>query len=597
MGGRFAAFVLCCAVSCSPGEGQEAFRGAKGTARPRSTLAAPIPFRAVGSPPGIRLRASADGIEWTAWQSAEPGDGGRALVFFGDLHRYLETDSEQPVELLFIDPGVTPGAPVPKRRPLETASAPAIVTREQWGCTPQTCPSPSDPVYTTVTHLIVHHTAGANSATDWAAVVRSIWVLHVQGNGWNDIGYNYLVDPTGVVYEGRAGGDGVMGAHFSCVNGGTMGVALLGTFSSLPVPAPALDSVRAVLAWQAAKWKIDPSGKARHAASGLMLDTISGHRDANLSTAACGPTECPGNGAYVDLPSLRAQVDSLLAGDCPAVVSERNFCAPAEGGAMEARISVPAACKVETASAAPWLDAQSSGGTVVLKAQPNTGARRSATALAGGRTLAVTQAAAGEQPLACVAFNGIESAGRGAGQTVAAGSLISIYGSNLATPDNRVSVAVDGRPAPLLYVSPTQINIQIPAATAIGSARLVVTSNGQAGPEAPFSVTEAMPALFVTPDGRAIALNTADGGLNGPSAPVAPGAVLSVYLTGIAASTAASATVGGRPAGVRSVTSASPGVIRLDVLIPADAPPGEQPVVITAAGASSLPALVTVGSL
>src|SRR5437016_1926200 len=82
--------------------------------------------------------------------------------------------------------------------------------------------------------------AGGNAATDWAAVVRSIWVLHVQGNGWNDIGYNYLIDPNGVLYEGRGGGDGVMGAHFSCVNSGTMGVALLGTFSVVPAPAAAL---------------------------------------------------------------------------------------------------------------------------------------------------------------------------------------------------------------------------------------------------------------------------------------------------------------------------------------------------------------------
>ena len=80
--------------------------------------------------------------------------------------------------------------------------------------------------------MVVHHSAGANEARDWAAVMRSIWVLHVAGNGWNDIGYNFLIDPNGVIYEGRAGGDGVIGAHFSGVNTGTMGVSMVGTFSS-----------------------------------------------------------------------------------------------------------------------------------------------------------------------------------------------------------------------------------------------------------------------------------------------------------------------------------------------------------------------------
>ncbi|MFN7929681.1 MAG: hypothetical protein U0Y68_17395 [Blastocatellia bacterium] len=50
-------------------------------------------------------------------------------------------------------------------------------------------------------HLLVHHTANANTATDWAAVVRAIWSFHIFTNGWSDIGYNYLIDPN-VIYEG-----------------------------------------------------------------------------------------------------------------------------------------------------------------------------------------------------------------------------------------------------------------------------------------------------------------------------------------------------------------------------------------------------------
>ena len=64
---------------------------------------------------------------------------------------------------------------------------------------------------------VVHHTAGSNSytAAQSAAIVRAIELYHVKGNGWNDIGYNFLVDKYGQVFEGRIGGieRNVVGAH------------------------------------------------------------------------------------------------------------------------------------------------------------------------------------------------------------------------------------------------------------------------------------------------------------------------------------------------------------------------------------------------
>ena len=119
---------------------------------------------------------------------------------------------------------------------------PPVVSRTAWGC-PEGQQSSWTPQYTAVTHLVVHHSAGSNTSSDWAGTVRSIWDFHSRpvedgGRGWGDVGYNYLIDPNGVIYEGRAGGDNVIGAHFSCRNGGTMGVCLLGTFVTTSLTSP-----------------------------------------------------------------------------------------------------------------------------------------------------------------------------------------------------------------------------------------------------------------------------------------------------------------------------------------------------------------------
>src|SRR5213083_2249951 len=90
-----------------------------------------------------------------------------------------------------------------------------------------------------VQFAVVHHTAGTNSytASQSAAIVRGIEVYHVQGNGWNDIGYNFLVDKYGQVFEGRYGGvdKNVIGAHAEGFNTGSVGVALIGNYSSASV--------------------------------------------------------------------------------------------------------------------------------------------------------------------------------------------------------------------------------------------------------------------------------------------------------------------------------------------------------------------------
>jgi N-acetylmuramoyl-L-alanine amidase len=113
-------------------------------------------------------------------------------------------------------------------RTFSVASSPVIVPRAGWGADESIVRSP--PRYAgAVRFAIVHHTAGSNTYTqaDAPAVVRGIELYHVQANGWNDIGYNLLVDRFGTVYEGRAGGvdKNVVGAHALGFNTGSVGIA------------------------------------------------------------------------------------------------------------------------------------------------------------------------------------------------------------------------------------------------------------------------------------------------------------------------------------------------------------------------------------
>jgi N-acetylmuramoyl-L-alanine amidase-like protein len=188
----------------------------------------------------------------------------------------------------------------------------ALVSRTEWGC-PDGQDSPRGaPAYTDVTHIVLHHTATTNDAPRWDAVVRSIWNFHVFANSWKDIGYNYLIDPDGVIYEGRAGGDDVVGAHFICANHHTMGVALIGTFSTSAPTEFALDSLVTLLAWKCDQKVIDPLGSSWHPQSELRLDHILGHRDGNLappeSIACPRSTQCPGERLYELLPDIRKNV-------------------------------------------------------------------------------------------------------------------------------------------------------------------------------------------------------------------------------------------------------------------------------------------------
>jgi hypothetical protein len=181
---------------------------------------------------------------------------------------------------------------------------PRIVTRKQWGADPALLDNCSPPRYgTTAKAVFVHHTAGSNSYSeaDAPAIVRSVLAYHTQAQGWCDIGYNFLVDRFGNVYEGRRGGmrRPVRGAHSGDYNVNSVGVSLMGKFSAQPTTRPMRHALVRLAAWRL--------GSSYHRAHrrvqiyGRGFATISGHRDAMS-------TDCPGGYVYNWLPRLRNRV-------------------------------------------------------------------------------------------------------------------------------------------------------------------------------------------------------------------------------------------------------------------------------------------------
>lgn len=293
----------------------------------------------------VELRTSRDGKNWTEWQGAEAEDilspqDTLTQTFAGLIpvnqvnrtHRYVQSriklHSEKPGvtptfhELIytFINAGVTANPPRPQAMIMGTPSEapkPPLVSRTDWG-SPEGKSSPGwTPKYRRVTHIIIHHTATSNSDTDFAARVRAIWYYHSHTRDWGDIGYNYLVDPNGVIYEGRAGGDDAEAGHAYPFNEGTMGVGMIGNFMKVAPSAAAQAALVDLLSWKVNQRGINPLDTEPVSGNTLCggtityeRPTIDGHRA--YKGSACGrsfnTSSCPGDKLWNLLPQIRAAV-------------------------------------------------------------------------------------------------------------------------------------------------------------------------------------------------------------------------------------------------------------------------------------------------
>ncbi|MFM6848971.1 MAG: peptidoglycan recognition protein, partial [Terrabacter sp.] len=198
---------------------------------------------------------------------------------------------------------------------LASVPQPTVVTRAQWGANESMMPCQPDAVGGFKAG-VVHHTVNANDYTAAQApgLVRGIFAYHTQSNGWCDIGYNFLVDRFGRIYEGRKGGLSgfTQGAHAGGFNAETFGVSVIGTFTSVQLPSAVTSAVSRTIAWQADRSSFDPgtsvvltsAGSSRYDAGvRVTKPRVMGHRDLSL-------TSCPGDAAYPQVPSIRSSASS-----------------------------------------------------------------------------------------------------------------------------------------------------------------------------------------------------------------------------------------------------------------------------------------------
>ena len=286
--------------------------------------------------PAIALRARKEGDAWTRWTPAG-ADGRRgtrrstsAPVWVGeaDWVQYRMSRRVPDLRLHFVN---TTGTATAKDRLLTglrqaantavvsvapawgAALQPRIRPRSEWGG--EQCPT-RGVNYGRVRAAIVHHTVTANEYTrDQApAAILAVCRFHRNTNGWNDIGYNFVVDRFGRIWEGRDGGvdEAVVGSQAQGYNSQTTGIANLGEYSASPQSDAAIAAMARLIAWKLGNHGVRTGGTTKLTSAGgssarypygytRRFAKILGHRDT-------GRTACPGNQLYYQLSELRERV-------------------------------------------------------------------------------------------------------------------------------------------------------------------------------------------------------------------------------------------------------------------------------------------------
>ena len=275
-------------------------------------LRAPFVFQMVGlrwrGSAALQLRSRPQGGAWSAWaavSSAEPAWTNTAR----DLQIRRVSGRVRELAVTFI-------AVPPERIPMRAGTIvhapgePPIITRAGWGADESLRRGPPE-IAPALKMVFVHHTDTTNSysCSSSAQIIRGIYAYHVLTLGWNDIGYNFLIDRCGRIFEGRYGGTTrpVVGAQTGGFNWESAGIALIGTFNTVRPTTPALWSLERLISWRLDVAHVNPLSVSLMTSSGnnpkypaghkLWLRNVSGHRDGY-------PTACPGNALYALLPAI-----------------------------------------------------------------------------------------------------------------------------------------------------------------------------------------------------------------------------------------------------------------------------------------------------
>jgi len=307
-----------------------------------------------GGEPGVSVRTRRDGGGWSRWttlyshteDAPDPGrgepmpQGSSTPTWVGeaDFVQYRLSRPVPGVRLHYVNvkgsatggdrlrsglrraaddaAALLPGTPAARA----AEAQPGMVNRSDWGAS--SCPPRSGPDQGTVKAAFVHHTVSANdySRSEAPSVVLGICRYHRNSNGWNDIGYNFLVDKYGTIYEGRAGGVDapVVGAQAQGYNAQSTGIANLGTHTSVRQSEAGLDAMARLIRWKLPLHGVPTSGSTTLVSAGgatnrfgsgrsVGLRRVAGHRDTNA-------TSCPGDALYAQLPELRARVGDVAPG-------------------------------------------------------------------------------------------------------------------------------------------------------------------------------------------------------------------------------------------------------------------------------------------
>ncbi|MEL4357123.1 MULTISPECIES: FG-GAP-like repeat-containing protein [unclassified Luteococcus] len=303
----------------------------------------------------VRARNAAGWQQWQTLDFEQETDArstqrrqGTSASFFGSstavevrvLTSPLSPGSIGQVKVSLIDSRVQPGDATTSRRQLSAAAQnstgtparPKIVSRAGWGANESllryngsNCVNAT--IDTTIKAGFVHHTEGTNNYTaeQSASILRGIYAFHVKDRGWCDVGYNFLVDKYGTIFEGRHGGveNPVHGAHATNWNTDTVAVSVMMSSTKVAPSSAAMNSVADVLAWKLAGNYRDPLSTLTLA--GKRINRISRHGDVMS-------TDCPGTNITNYMPTLRKQVATKM-GDWKSPIYQRWI---AEGGEADA---------------------------------------------------------------------------------------------------------------------------------------------------------------------------------------------------------------------------------------------------------------------